>query len=64
MEKEIRLKRESIAPRPITQERMPPENDGAEETAMGIISMLDHCDLTREQVYAVAEWVRFMATQN
>jgi len=25
--------------------------------------MLDHSDLTREQVYAVAEWVRFMATQ-
>jgi len=56
--------KESITPRSITQERMPPENEGAEETAKGIISMLDYCKFTKEQVYAVAEWVRFMATQN
>ena len=56
--------KEAVNPRPIVQEKMPPENEGAEETAKGIIEMLDGCDLTKEQVYAVAEWAKFMATQS
>jgi len=56
--------KEEIEPLPIKQERMPSENEGAEQTAKEIIKMLDDCCYSKEQVYAIATWAKFMATQS
>jgi len=56
--------KEEIEPLPIIMEPMPSENEGAEQTAKEIIKMLDDCGYSKEQVYAITTWAKFMATQN
>ena len=55
---------ERYSPRPvdIAAERPPADNENAEEVAKSVIRLLD-AHFTRQQVFAAAQWIRYLATQ-